>query len=114
MLQSSAWNCLASRRVNVYEVTTRSASLMASASGTPDLREVSSIITTLRPGTNFFASPVQAPITDVGAITREGLRGRESSCRRSTRHRVCSVLPRPMSSARMPPSPASHSAESQP
>ena len=87
-------------------MTTTWAPATASASGMPDLRAVCVMTVTFSFGVNLAASRSHAATTLVGATTSMGAAGvRLSSSRaRSAMVRVCSVLPSPMSSARMPPS----------
>src|SRR5256885_9665966 len=56
---------------------------------------------TLFPYTTLFRS--QLSITDFGQTTREGSDPFESPCNHSSHVSACNVLPKPMSSARMPP-----------
>ena len=62
---------------------------------------------TRRRGANRASSRAQLPTSLVGATTSAGASSRPSAFSTSTCAIVCSVLPRPMSSARTPPTPAS-------
>ena len=62
-----------------------------------------------RSGANFAASPRQFSWSEAGQTT-SAQTARPCSISRSSSANVCTVLPRPMSSARMPPKPASLSA----
>ena len=80
-------------------MTTRSADGMA---GKARARSGPETTSTFRPGVNFFASASQLRTSDVGQTMSAGplSRGRLSQVS------VWSVLPRPISSARSPASPA--------
>ena len=94
----------ASSRNSVYEVTTTSALAMTSTRSWPRRRNVSVIVTTRRSGVNRAASAAQLASTLVGATMRNGSIPGRSCFARQIMASVCNVLPRPMSSARMPPS----------
>src|SRR5829696_8004618 len=95
---------------------TTSAPSTVSASATPRLRSVAVTATADRCGAKVSSSPIQVPTTLVGATTSTGPRASgplppssPRSCARTRAAMTCKVLPRPMSSARMPPMPASQS-----
>ena len=98
----------------MYEVTTTSAPAITSARSAPLRASVSVIVTTFRPGVNRADSAAQFGTTLVGATTRNGaLAG--SACRAwQISASASSVLPSPMSSARMPPRRCCHKNASQP
>ena len=83
---------------------TRSAPATTSSTGRPRLPVDSVSETVRRPGAKRAASADQLDTTLVGATTRNGGPSGSVSRARTTSARVCSVLPRPMSSARIPPS----------
>ena len=88
----------------MYEVTTASAPAMTSARSAPLRASVSVIVTTFRPGANRADSAAQFGTTLVGATMRNGAAA-GSACRAwQISASAWSVLPSPMSSARMPPS----------
>ena len=98
-------------------MTTRCAPATISAMLFPLFAVDAPTTATFASGTNRAASFAQLPTTEVGATTRNGANGGCSpSCDRpavacsacscmawAKSARVCTVLPRPISSARMPP-----------
>ena len=101
-------------RSSVYEVTTAPAPAAISPRDWPRRAVVPAIVTTGRPGANRAASAAQLDTTLVGATIRKGGRPGSASRARQMSARDWSVLPRPMSSARMPPSWCRHRKASQP
>ena len=100
-------NTDASSRATANEVTTRSASAIASCSVSlvlarpgPWCRQVA------RVGAKRLASRCQLPTTDVGATTRVGPSSRSAARSCSTAASTWTVLPSPMSSARQAPKPS--------
>ncbi len=79
---------------------TRSAPATSVASCSAVLRDAPWCTTTRRPGVNLAASAAQLPTTAGGAITRAG----PPPAVRAMWASIVGVLPRPMSSARQPPS----------
>ncbi len=82
------------------------------AIGRPLFARVASTVCTRSPGAKRSASVRQIDMTDVGATTRNG-RCSPVSFAWTMRASICSVLPRPMSSARMPPRRCRHRNASQ-
>ena len=72
----------------------------------PRRAAVSATQRTRRPGVNVATCSAHTPTTEVGATTRTGPRPTSAARRDAIADRICTVLPRPMSSARTPPSPA--------
>jgi len=99
---SNASNC---NRNSVYEVTTIRAAPICSSIG-PSVR-TDATAAALADGRNFAASRTQFPTTLVGAITRNRSAGSSSSAL-AISDNACTVLPNPMSSARIPPIWLSH------
>ncbi len=81
-----------------------SADAATSAIGLPRRRPVSVTVTASSPGANRRHSAAQLPTTLVGATTRKGAATRSRSLAWHMRASAWSVLPSPMSSARIPPS----------
>jgi hypothetical protein len=87
----------------VYEVTTTSAPAAASARPEPRRARVSVTAATFRSGVKRAASAAQLATTLVGASTRNGPAAGSCSRAWQTSASAWSVLPSPMSSARIPP-----------
>ena len=85
-------------------MTTRSAPATTSPIGRPRLPVDSVRQTVRRPGAKRAASAAQLDTTLVGATTRNGGASGWLAPTWQISASVCSVLPRPMSSARIPPS----------
>ena len=94
-------------------MTTTSAPATSSATAVPRLRVVVSRTRTSRSGVNFSASAAHTDTTELGATTRNGGGSGRAWRAWAKSARVWTVLPRPMSSARIPPRSCSHRNASQ-
>ncbi len=111
--QGSAPYSSSSRRRSVYEVTMMSARALTCASGSARLALVRSTTSNRSPGANIRAWSAHVGPTEVGATTSTGGLSGSSVRTRRMAARSCTVFPRPMSSARIPPSCVCHRNASQ-